>query len=112
MRDGNDPRTYAVSTKVVLFYLKQFFISIYELFKEFITEENSMGVKILTGLKTCQVEWTKNENGAWKMLELPGSEKIYECDLCILAMGFVGPEKVFFITRNTLVVFFSRYLNN
>ena len=21
-------------------------------------------------------------------------DKIYECDLCILAMGFVGPEKV------------------
>lgn len=74
-RCGKDPRTYAISTK------------------EFLAEENSMGVKVLTGLKTVQIEWAKDENGAWKMLELPGTDKIYECDLCILAMGFVGPEK-------------------
>ena len=27
------------------------------------------------------------------MLVLPGSEKTYECDLVLLAMGFLGPEK-------------------
>jgi len=26
-------------------------------------------------------------------VEVPGSERIFECDLCILAMGFVGPER-------------------
>lgn len=39
-------------------------------------EENSMGVKVLTGLKTVQIEWAKDENGAWKMLELPGTGKL------------------------------------
>lgn len=28
------------------------------------------------------------------MNEIPGSEEIHDCDLCILAMGFVGPERV------------------
>lgn len=40
------------------------------------------------------IEWIKDENGRFKMIEIPGSEMIYECDLCILAMGFVGPEQV------------------
>jgi len=74
-RDGADPRTYSISTK------------------EFITEENAAGVKVLTGLKTVQVEWEQKENGQWAMKEVEGSEEVHECDLCILAMGFVGPEK-------------------
>jgi glutamate synthase (NADPH/NADH) len=74
-RDGKDPRTYAISTK------------------EFIVAENDSGVKVLTGLKTVRVEWEKDENGAWKMSEVPDSEEIHPADLCILAMGFVGPEK-------------------
>lgn len=41
-----------------------------------------------------QVRWDKDEKGAWKLVEIEGTEKIYECDLAILAMGFVGPEKV------------------
>ena len=49
---------------------------------------------MLKGLKTVKIEWEKYEKGAWRMNELPGSEEIHECDLCILAMGFVGPEKV------------------
>lgn len=28
------------------------------------------------------------------MIEKEGTEEVHECDLCILAMGFVGPEKV------------------
>lgn len=27
------------------------------------------------------------------MTEIPNSERLYECDMCILAMGFIGPEK-------------------
>uniref|UniRef100_A0A914H2C3 Glutamate synthase n=1 Tax=Globodera rostochiensis TaxID=31243 RepID=A0A914H2C3_GLORO len=73
-RDGKDPRTYAISTK------------------EFITEEKN-GVHVLTGLKTVNIEWEKDEKGAWKMVELEGTERVYDCDLCIMAMGFIGPEK-------------------
>jgi NADPH-dependent glutamate synthase beta subunit-like oxidoreductase len=57
------------------------------------TEEKN-GVQVLTGLKTVEIDWEKDEKGAWKMVEKEGTEKVYECDLCILAMGFVGPEKV------------------
>ena len=28
------------------------------------------------------------------MKEIPDSEEIHDCDLCILAMGFMGPERV------------------
>lgn len=27
------------------------------------------------------------------MDEIPGSEKVFKCDLVLLAMGFLGPEK-------------------
>ena len=35
----------------------------------------------------------KNENGRIGFAEVPGSEKTLPCDLALLAMGFVGPEK-------------------
>ena len=47
----------------------------------------------VTGIVTIGVQWDKDETGAWKMSELAGTEKIYECDLVLLAMGFVGPEQ-------------------
>lgn len=56
--------------------------------------ENASGIRVLTGLLTVNVEWNKDENGNWHMTEIEGSEKTFECDLCILAMGFVGPDKV------------------
>uniref|UniRef100_A0A0N5A8L5 glutamate synthase (NADH) n=1 Tax=Syphacia muris TaxID=451379 RepID=A0A0N5A8L5_9BILA len=72
---GNDPRKYSVCTK------------------RFIAEEVSGGGKVLTGLEAVEVTWKKNENGDWKMEEIEGTETVYPCDLCIIAMGFVGPEK-------------------
>lgn len=45
------------------------------------------------GIKTAQVKWLKDELGRWQMEEIPDSEKIFECDLVLLAMGFLGPEK-------------------
>ncbi|KAI6241558.1 Glutamate synthase [Aphelenchoides fujianensis] len=72
---GSDPRIYGISTK------------------EFVVQETDSGNKILTGLKTVKVEWTKGDNGMWKMNEVPNSEEVFECDMCILAMGFVGPEQ-------------------
>jgi glutamate synthase (NADPH/NADH) small chain len=69
-RFGRDPRTYSISTK------------------EFLGNDKGE----LTGLVTINVEWTKDEKGAWKMAEVPGSEKTWEADLVFLALGFLGPE--------------------
>ncbi|MEY3992832.1 MAG: Glutamate synthase small chain [Pseudomonadota bacterium] len=49
--------------------------------KEFIGEKGKV-----TGLKTVQVEFKDG-----KMVEVPGSEKEYQADLVLLAMGFVNP---------------------
>ena len=57
--------------------------------KEFIDDGNG-NVK---GVKTVQIEWKKDAQGRWQIVEIPGSEKIYECDLVLLAMGFLGPEE-------------------
>ena len=40
-----------------------------------------------------RVEWRKDETGAMKMVEVPGSEFEMKADLVLLAMGFVGPVK-------------------
>jgi glutamate synthase (NADPH/NADH) small chain len=37
------------------------------------------------------VEWTKDENGGWKMQEVEGSEFQLKADLILLAMGFIHP---------------------
>ena len=49
--------------------------------KEFVGEKGKV-----TGVKTVQVEWKDG-----KMVEVPGSEKVYPADLVLLAMGFVNP---------------------
>ncbi|KAG0712368.1 putative glutamate synthase [NADPH] [Chionoecetes opilio] len=68
---GKDPRAYSTLTK------------------EFLDD----GSGKVAGVRTVQVEWTKDENGRWKMDEVEGSEKTYKADLVLLAMGFLGPEK-------------------
>ncbi|KAK7070468.1 hypothetical protein SK128_010174 [Halocaridina rubra] len=68
---GRDPREYSTLTK------------------EFLDDGNGK----VAGVKAVQVEWTKDECGRWKMTEVEGSEKIYNADLVLLAMGFLGPEK-------------------
>merc|ERR1712012_94841 len=47
----------------------------------------------VSGVETVLVEWTKDDKGAWRMAEVPGSEKTYKCQMVLLAMGFLGPEK-------------------
>ncbi|MCC6849973.1 MAG: glutamate synthase subunit beta [Deltaproteobacteria bacterium] len=47
-------------------------------------------VKKLHGV---HLEWTQDENGRPRMVEVPGSEFELDCDLALLAMGFVGPER-------------------
>ncbi len=67
---GKDPREYAI------------------LSKRFIDDGNGN----VAGVETVRVEWSKDEDGKWKMGEVPGSEQIFEADLVFLAMGFLGPE--------------------
>lgn len=38
------------------------------------------------------VEWTKNEKGAFISNKVPGTERVLPADLVLLAMGFLGPE--------------------
>ena len=49
--------------------------------KEFVGEKGK-----LTGLKTVHVEFKDG-----KLVEIPGTEKTYQADLVLLAMGFVNP---------------------
>lgn len=44
----------------------------------------------VTAIECARVEWTQ-EDGQWKMRELPGSEFTLKADLVLLAMGFVHP---------------------
>ena len=52
-----------------------------------ITGENGR----VTAIHCVRVEWEKDNNGGWKMHEVPGSEFELKADLVLLAMGFVHP---------------------
>ena len=56
--------------------------------KEFITNEKGE----LTALKTVQVEWILKPGEKPRLVEKAGTEKIWPCDLALLALGFTGPE--------------------
>mgnify|MGYP000468378020 CR=1 FL=1 len=56
--------------------------------KEFITNEEGK----LTALKTVNVEWEMIPGQRPKLIEVPGTEKTWPCDLALLALGFTGPE--------------------
>jgi len=57
--------------------------------KEFLDDGNGN----VCGVNTVLIEWVKDDQGRWKTVEVAGSEKVYECDLVLLAMGFMGPEE-------------------
>ena len=57
--------------------------------KEFITNEKGE----LVGLKTIEVSWKMVPGQRPELLEKEGSEKIWPCELALLALGFTGPEK-------------------
>ena len=46
----------------------------------------------LTGLKTCEVDWTKERPGVAPFSRVEGTEKLIPVDLVFLALGFMGPE--------------------
>jgi glutamate synthase (NADPH/NADH) small chain len=66
---GKDPREYLVMTK------------------EFVGDNNN-----LKWINTINVEWVESKNGRFVPKEIEGSEKQWEADLVLLALGFVGPE--------------------
>jgi glutamate synthase (NADPH/NADH) small chain len=48
----------------------------------------------LRALKTVRIDWYQDPaTGQQKFKELPGTEEEWPCQLALLAMGFVGPEK-------------------
>lgn len=47
----------------------------------------------LVGLKTVEVEWIFKKGERPELKEISGTEKIWDCDLVLLALGFTGSEK-------------------
>ncbi len=46
----------------------------------------------LTGLITAEVEWIKEHGKRPQLKEVEGTEKKWDCDLALLALGFTGSE--------------------
>lgn len=67
---GKDPREFSIETV------------------EFYGDEHG-NVK---GLKAHQVDWSKPIPGGPPFSPVPDSERMFDCDLVLLAMGFLGPE--------------------
>ena len=67
---GEDPREFEIETV------------------EFVGNEKGE----LTGLKTTHVDWSKPVDGGPPFSRVDGSERVFEAELVLLAMGFVGPE--------------------
>ncbi len=68
---GSDPRTYLTTAT------------------KFVGDENG-GVK---EVHTVEIEWVKNEQGAFMPKHREGTEKVLPAQLVLLAMGFLGPEQ-------------------
>lgn len=69
LRFDRDPREYQMLTK------------------RFIDDGNGS----VCGVETVEVRWSKVD-GKWDMAQVEGSEKVWEADLVLLSMGFLGPE--------------------
>jgi glutamate synthase (NADPH/NADH) small chain len=54
--------------------------------KEFVGEGGQV-----KAIRCVKVEWQQDENGAWQMSEVEGSEFELKADLVTLAMGFLHP---------------------
>jgi glutamate synthase (NADPH) small chain len=57
--------------------------------KEFLANEKGE----LVGLKTVEVAWKMVPGQRPELIEREGSEKVWPCELALLALGFTGPEK-------------------
>lgn len=68
-RYGRDPREFNILTK------------------EFIDDGNGN----VAGVKIVEVSWNIVDD-RWQMVEVEGTEKVWDADLVLLSMGFLGPE--------------------
>ncbi len=57
--------------------------------KQFVGDSNDN----VESLVTVELQWDKDEQGRHHFREVPGSERVWPCQLVLLAMGFTGPEK-------------------
>ena len=69
-RFGADPRTYLIMTE------------------KFVGDEHGQ----VTELHTVDVEWATNDTGGLFPKRISGTEKVWQADLVLLALGFLGPE--------------------
>ena len=69
-RFGADPRSFLIMTK------------------KFVSDDAGR----VRELHTVQIEWAMGDNGRPVPREVPGTEKVWNADLVLLAMGFLGPE--------------------
>lgn len=67
---GKDPRNYCINTKKIV--------------------GNDKGE--VHEVHTVKVQWEKDPSGRFTPQEVKGSEEIWEADLILIAMGFLGPE--------------------
>ena len=56
--------------------------------KEFVGNDNGE----VSGLKVVEIKWVVKD-GRQTFEEIPGSEQVLSCDLALLAMGFLSPER-------------------
>jgi len=57
--------------------------------KKFVSED---GVNV-SGMEVVDLEWKKNNNGEFEMIEIVGSDRVIPVDRVFLAMGFIHPLK-------------------
>jgi glutamate synthase (NADPH/NADH) small chain len=69
-RFGRDPRAYSV------------------LSKRFLGDEAGR----VRAVQTVEVEWVRGADGRVQPREIPGTEREWQAELILLAMGFLGPE--------------------
>jgi NAD(P)H-dependent glutamate synthase small subunit len=67
---GGDPRVFCIETL------------------EFLSDGNGR----VTGLRACDVDWNKVTEGGPPFSRVAGSERVFQADLVLLALGFIGPE--------------------
>ena len=67
---GADPRRYLINTRRLI--------------------GNEAGH--VTAIETVEIEWVHVAGGRPEMKECPGTEKVFDADLVLIAMGFVGPS--------------------
>ncbi len=60
-------------------------------------EGNDQGV--LTGIKICDIQWHTPESGQPSFTEVAGTDRVIPCDIVLLALGFLHPERKGMLTE-------------